>query len=351
MFRENYKHMVDQVHPSDELLYNILEIAHRDEKIRRVKTSFLRRPVIAVIAIFICMSIAFPALTATVDPIYQLMYMVSPSIAQFFMPVQKSDEDSGIKMEVVSTDIHDNEADIYITMQDLTGDRIDGTADLYDSYSINRPFDSSASCQCVGYDEKTKTATFMVSITEWGNQTIAGDKITFSVKEFLSHKKNYSDVKIPISLTSVAPANDTQTVSSTGGGGKEYEKHTDEGETIVLTPSQAIAGFPVDGINLTGIGYIDGMLHIQVELNDRLTNDNHGFFYLKDANGKSVDCNYNTYFTNHYEQQENRIDYCEYVFDIPQSELGNYSLYGNFTTSAMSTEGNWRVTFPLEQAK
>ena len=57
---------------------------------------------------------------------------------------------------------------IYITMQDLTEDRIDGSTDLFDSYSINRPFDSSAHCERVRYDESTKTATFLITIDEWG---------------------------------------------------------------------------------------------------------------------------------------------------------------------------------------
>lgn len=281
------------------------------------------------------------------------MYLANPalaSIAQFFMPVQKSSEANGIKMEVVSAYIHGNVAEIYITMQDLTGDRIDDTIDLYDSYSINSPFDSSASCERVGYDEKTKTATFLISITECGNQKIAGDKITFSVKEFLSHKKNYSDIKIPLDLSLVTTAKDKQKVYTAGGGGKDYKKYMHEGEATVLTPSKAIDGFPVDGIDLTAIGYIDGMLHIQMALNDRLKNDNHGSFYLKDISGNTVHCNYNIYFVNQY-KQPGRIDYCEYVFDIPKEKIENYSLYGNFVTSGMITEGNWRVTFPLEQVK
>lgn len=351
MFKEKYNHMIDQVHPSDELLYTVLKSAHSSDKKKNIITSSFRKPVTAIIAICICMSLAIPTLAATVEPIYQLMYMVSPSIAQFFLPVQKSDEDNGIKMEVVSAYIHDNVAEIYITMQDLTGDRIDGTTDLYDSYSINRPFDSSASCQRVGYDEKTKTATFLISITEWGKQKIAGDKITFSVKEFLSHKKNYSDVKIPIDLSLVTDAKGTQKVYTTGGGGKDYQTYTDEGKAIVLTPWQALAWFHLDGIELTAIGYIDDKLHVQMALNDRLEKDNHGSFYLKDANGRKVECNYNIYFTNQYEHQEDRIDYCECVFDIPQGKLCDYSLYGDFVTSGMITDGNWRVTFPLEQAK
>ncbi|HAQ40875.1 MAG TPA: hypothetical protein DCM73_08630, partial [Clostridiales bacterium] len=120
MFREKYKHMIDQIHPSDELLCNVLGSAHNSKKKKNTEVSLFRKPVIAVIIIYICIFMLVPTLAATVEPIYQLMYMVSPSIAQFFIPVQRSDEDNGIKMEVVSAYIRDNAADIYITMQDLT---------------------------------------------------------------------------------------------------------------------------------------------------------------------------------------------------------------------------------------
>lgn len=309
-----------------------------------------RKLVAATLAAILCVSIGTPALAANVPAVYELMYLVSPSIAQFFMPVQKTDEDNGIKMEVVSAYIRDNTADIYITMQDLTGNRIDSTTDLNDSYSINRPFGGSASCQRVGYDKKTKTATFLISIKEWGNQKITGDKITFSVKQFISDKKSYADIKIPIDLSSVETAKDTKRVDSTGGSGKDYEKYIVEGKTTALTPSQAMDGFPVEGIELTGIGYIDGKLHIQTAAYDNLDKDNHGYFYLKDAGGNRVDLDYDFHFLNQF-QQPGRIDYYECVLDIPQEQLGKYTLYGNFVTSGMLTEGRWSVTFPLEEAE
>ena len=34
-------------------------------------------------------------------------------------------------------------------------------------------------------------------------------------------------------------------------------------------------------------------------------------------------------------QNENRIDYTEYVFDIPKEELKNYSVYGDFVSSGL----------------
>lgn len=111
-----------------------------------------------------------------------------------------------------------------------------------------------------------------------------------------------------------------------------------------------MSGFLVDGISLTGIGYIDGKLHIQTAVREPSDNDNHGFFYLKDGNGNRVEHIYSFSFSNQYEQP-GRIDYGNYVFDIPQDEIGGYSLYGNFVTAGLKVEGNWRVTFPVESVK
>lgn len=350
MFKERYIRMNNQIHPSDRLLQDVLNSIRNSNSAKSVKPWGFKRPVASLIALCICLTMAMPVLAANVEPLYQLMYMVSPSIAQFFMPVQKSSESNGIKMEVVSAYIHNNIAEIYVTLQDLTGDRIDSTTDLYDSYSINRPFDSSAHCQFVGYEESIRTATFLITIDEWGSQSIAGDKITFSVREFLSHKNKYEDLEIPVELSSVLTAKQTQKVSPNGGGGRDYESYLDfERNPIALIPANPMDEFQIDGIDLTEIAYIEEKLHIQTAVADPLNNDNHGFFYFKDDTGTVINCSYSFSFSNQYEQP-GRIDYHEYVFDIPQENIANYSLYGEFVTSGMKTEGNWRVTFPLENA-
>ena len=80
-----------------------------------------------------------------------------------------------------------------------------------------------------------------------------------------------------------------------------------------------------------------------------LSNDNHGLFHLKDTTGNKIDSNYTFHFIE-YDDQEVRIGYSNYVFNIPQDEISNYTLFGDFYTSGMKTDGNWRVTFPLEKA-
>lgn len=76
-------------------------------------------------------------------------------------------------MEVVSANVHDNVADIYISMQDLTGDRIDETIDLFDSYYIKPAYDSVGNCKLVDYNDTTKMATFLIRISQFDNQKIS----------------------------------------------------------------------------------------------------------------------------------------------------------------------------------
>ena len=45
-------------------------------------------------------------------------------------------EDNGIKFEVISAYVEGNEAKIFISVQDIDGDRIDETTDLFDNFSI-----------------------------------------------------------------------------------------------------------------------------------------------------------------------------------------------------------------------
>lgn len=349
MFKQKYNAINRQISPDKSLLQDTINKAAKCENRSIHKGRSARRLVTVLACICVCTVLAMPVLATAVEPVYQLMYMVSPAVAQFFMPVQKADENNGIKMEVVSAYIHNDVAEIYITLQDVTENRIDATIDLFDSYTIHCPFDSNAHCERVGYDEATKTATFLITETAHGGKNIAGDKITFTVQKFLSRKIKYNDISVPLDLSTLLPAQSTQTVSPIGGGGTEYPVYVGHNETLTaLIPAKPMQAFAVEGIELTGIGYIDGKLHIQTAVKDNLDKDNHGFFYLKDSNGNKVDCLYQFNFLNQSEQP-GRIDYCNYVFDIPQSELTNYTLHGDFVTAALKTEGPWQVTFALKQ--
>ncbi|MDD5659430.1 MAG: hypothetical protein PHR39_05415, partial [Actinomycetota bacterium] len=298
MFEKNYKSMNEQLVPDQILIDNTIKLIKNKTKITgsRIKI-FLRKPLVITAMLLICIFAAIPVLVANVPAIYELMYSVSPITAQFFIPVRESCEDNGIKMEVLSTYIHDNTAEIYVALQDLTGNRVDETTDLYDSYSIHRPFDSSAHCKKVDYDDTTKTATFLIAITEWGNHKIKDDKLTFSVRSFISDKHEYENVPLNMDLSAVKSNHKTKTVSINGVSGANYEKYQlfDKGATV-LVPSFTLNS-PVEGIEITGIGYVDEMLHVQTAVKNPLKNDNHGYFFLKGTDSRRIEYDYSVIFT------------------------------------------------------
>ena len=323
-----------------------------EEKIQKAKeagrSGFLFRKTAALIAaIVVCLGVLLPviAVAADIEPAYQMLYHISPAIAQKLKPVRLSCEDQGIRMEVESAYVDENEVNIVVSMKDLVGTRVDETMDLYDSYHINRPFDSTGTCSRLGYDEETGKAAFLITISQWGERDIGGEKITFSVGEFLSNKQEFSG-EIFINLSEVSETPDVEHYPMSGAGGREVD-FDEIGKEPFLTPNHSFGEFVVDGIEFTGCGYYNGKLHLQIAVVNRLENDNHGRFYFVGESGEEIYCEYSRSFRQ--EEGGAQIDYTQYTFDIPREELDQYRLFGYFVTSEGTTKGSWQVTFPLER--
>ena len=62
----------------------------------------------------------------------------------------------GLSLRSFRLIVEGNEAKIFISVQDIDGDRIDETTDLFDSFSINTPFDCSSSCENIAMTPKQK---------------------------------------------------------------------------------------------------------------------------------------------------------------------------------------------------
>lgn len=334
MFQETYRRMNDPIVPSPEL------------KARSArppcKRGAFRRPLTAAAAAVLCLSLAVPAAART-GPGYDALYAVSPSVAQFFQPVQKSDTDNGVRMEVVSVSVEGDTAQAYVTLTDLEGERVDGTTDLYDSYALRVPFDSVSHCERVGYDADSHTAAFLITQQTMNGREIPGGKLTFSVGCFLSGKEAAEDLAVSLPLQDYAgEAATTDRLSGSGGGGESYAVCED---APMLAP-QGILAEPAVGLPVTAAGYAGGLLHIQVELKDQLRTDNHCWLYLKNSGGQTLEPMASVYFTNG-STGEDRETYVDFLFDIAPETLNAWSLYGDFYTAAQYTEGSWRVTFPL----
>lgn len=348
MFREKYQNMCRQIAPGGETIDGLFEEIRAVRRKRRLPSV---RTLAAVAGAACLLLVSMPVLAAYVPGIYELMYLVSPQIAQFFIPVQESCVSNGIRMEVVAASIHDNVVEMYVTMEDLEGGRIDGTASLDDSYWINRSFGGMEGCHNLGFEEETGKITYLIQIQDWGDRSIEGEKLTFGVRQLHIGKRVYENVKIPVDLTAVGTAEEVREVHYTGGGTMDAEKYSLDGG-LVMVPGEAMEEFPVkEDYELTGIGYVDGKLHIQTAIYDRMRTDNHGFFCLVNEAGEEIRNVYSAYWNpdpNRGQGQEHTVDYVEEVFEITPEKLAGCELYGSFwTSSGERIYGNWQVTFPI----
>ncbi len=321
---------------------NIREIVSRETGVNanaKVKLRGGRRFAIGFAAFVGCLLIVTPALAASVPEAYYLLYLVSPETAQFFQPVQMSAVDQGIEVSVESAYVYGSKAQALITVRDLEGDRLDDSLDLYDSYDIRIGYDCIGHCEQMGYDPTSKTATFLVSIASMDEKNIIqGSKLTFTLRTLLCGKETVLDK--PISM-------DWDTIPKT-----VKTEIADPYEETVMVPGESQREFE-DEFYFTGDGYVDGKLHIQLYTPGRDSWDDHAFLSLRNAAGeeKQGDMLYRGGYRGMDPTEDERANYVEYAFDVPQSELDQWSLYGDFHSFKARIDGNWSITFPLEQEK
>ena len=84
-------------------------------------------PVIALLLLCLAMAVA----GATSETVNGWLYQQWPRLATLLMPVNMSCEDQGIRMEVISAVAEGNEVLINYSMQDLEGNRIDENSSAY----------------------------------------------------------------------------------------------------------------------------------------------------------------------------------------------------------------------------
>lgn len=325
----------------------------------------------ACLCLCVCVCSILPVFTVAGNAYaYELLYSISPEFAQKLKPVHVSCIDNGIEMNVIAAQIHGEKADILVSMHDRTGSRIDETTDLFDSYSIHTPYDQSGYCSLVEYDADTRTATFLLSIDQMHRVLITGDKITFSVRQLLLGKR-HSNYRLP--------GTDTNTISTVtefaekpdvrgfavqaderdmegsdndyAGSANDYAGSDNDNESTgpdrlhLIKPNETNPTVIEEGVMLTGYGFVDGKLHVQIRYDRILTTDNHGFVYLKDAEGKILDCAGSISFwdesrTNSYE---------EYIFSVTPDAVTQTEVWGEFWTCNNGLiNGNWQVTVPVE---
>lgn len=338
---------------------NLIADAKGNKSRKKIKQRAFVKGLTVFAAVVLFITAPLPVATACNNEIaYNLLHLIAPAAAQAFKPIQKSCTDNGIKMEVVSAGIDDGTAKICISLKDVEQNRITGEVDLYDSYDVNFPCDTSNHCQFLEYDEKTKTAYLIIYVNRIDGKPLKDGKVTFRFSKLLLNKKRTDGVLSGIDLKDVPLNPETINEINFRGGSAGIGYDRDDIEELYsndcyyksrkyLKPVSTPICVPTDGVSVMGIGYIDNALHIQSYFEDISHTDNHGFISLADKNGE--ECETYKYVTISFWDEQEKGCYEETIIDIPYDEVKNYRLYGDLVTSSGYMEGNWQVTFSLDK--
>lgn len=291
----------------------------------------LAAAIIAVMFLFTGVS----ALVINVPEAYYAMYYISPEAAQFLMPVEMSCIKNGIKMNVESILINGSTAKAVVSLQDLTDNRIDSSVDLNDSYGIFTPIDCASHCKKLSYSEEEKKAVFLVEMESLNGENFENEKITFMINSFLSGKETFTGTVKNIDLSAADRNPKVETIEFIDNFDGEKKVKTILAQDIFLN-------LPVNNIEITGYGYVDEKLHIQITCENYLETNSYLQIYLNEQDKPVISFSECYSFDN----AGNRV--YEYIFeDIENPE--NCQVFGRFFSYSSLTKGSWKVTFVLEE--
>lgn len=292
------------------------------------------------------------ALGATAAASGVALHELPAVVLQSLQPVRLSDMDQGITMTVQSATVENGVFTAYITLTDDEGrNRLEQGADFYDSYRISAPFGANlltCGCEPLGYDAFSESYGYLITIKakdgEGGTVDFSNKKFTFSARQLLVGQAKGQIVALRPHWSSVPlfPADTTRYIlGGSGEGFKTYNGWTSGGEALVLQPG----GWELrvtEGVSISAAGFVGEQFHLQVRY-DGTRPDDHGQVKLLTPEGGEVPCPVSLSF-----RDEDGTKYDEHIYDISSEELSGCTLAGEFTTGGYLLDGDWKVTFALE---
>lgn len=368
--KQIYQESYDEIRPARELVEDMLEDA-RTERRKWMQYAVLRPVAVVMLGVIVLFG-GTSVIAQNVGFVYGIIERTSPKLADLFVPVQESSTKAGIRMEVEAVYLEDKSAQVLISFQDTQEDRIQGPVELYDSYYLSSLSSLDASwvtggCSYVGYDQETGKAYYRIQLSS--DVAYERSKLTFGVRELLLH---HEEEEREIPLTDISAEMPTKYVSLTGRSVTDWEDYaqlcglTMEEPTAFIEglyrtsddpwpAARVLDGIPVsecaaDDFTITGLQYKDNVIRLQICWGDCTHADRHVFpVTLKLADGTERRLWFNVSWGE--KQGDKRLVFNEYYLPCTPEELEGASLYGLFFRSEDSLEGNWKVTFRVEDTE
>lgn len=346
MKREIYINMNKKLHPTPSRVENAVRFAHRKPHIALKKML-----VSAAAAAVLCSGISLGASAS--EDFRQMLYDISPMLAATFSPVMESCVSDNIRMTVEAVYLNNDDAEVVVSFEDLTGERDMEHFDLCDSYSLTRgllPYSGEIGSYGItsDYDPETGINRKHIYIHEPGVIDKEGQTLTFSVKRAVYGMEHQTDIRMPVELAAVSCDPATRSAEETlvykdvygGFGGSNMDTEDfDFRAQRYLVPQESVA--IGQDIELTAIGWVNGYLHVQTRKTNDTGIEGASFWLVKDGEERQES------LSAIWSPEKGTV--CEELFmPIGCDELKDCELHGDVISGGIESEGDWKVKFKLK---
>ena len=309
---------------------------------RRVPLRLTRR---AAVVLAVCAALAATAL-AVGPTLWGIIQGDLGAKTPYATEVPALCEDQGIRLEVRSALFDNKIAQLYFSLQDITGDRLDGDTQLFfglenqqEEGNDEMPWNSSSVRQ-LSYESESHTALFVLTLNGWSTKNrlplqFSGDWILSGYRTSRDYVMAREDGLSAVPLPSAA---------------------ADNGTTVLLPEPARVAAWeamdpdtrPV--FPITAVGFAsDGKLHVRarISLEGVIWSDIKARVYASEEAGCGV----------YYGDDENVTqtvveDGIDYRFDSygpsDLNRLMQISVEGDYSVHSAPVEGVWAVNIPFE---
>lgn len=337
------------------------DIASEIDKDRSAKKSpSFKRHLVTATVLLLLLTFTVAAAAATVSGFKYLMAIIGEGNAAVVTPVELSDEDQGIKMEVVAAGRFDNMLKVYLTLQDLKEERIMDNVRIVSAYVTGSLAEKgegifSMGCGLINYDKQNEKAIFLYEMRGSRKLDLDGEELTLKINKILYNTREQWDYKVEkdLSETERNPAVYYVSLNQLTELLKVEELDKNGKIPVLKEQEEKIESPQTNMIKISAVGIIDGRLHIQV-WRDKNADESLDFEpYLRDTTRLNDTAegyiHVDSYFSFDIENgtvtgETDNPAYKEYVFNIDENKLDDYELLA-FISKSDVINGNWEVKF------
>ncbi len=320
-----------------------------------------RKPaLVAAFALVLALGLA-TALAASNESLNAVLYRYWPEAATALMPVNLSCEDQGIRMEIRSAVRQKNEMLVTYSLKDLEGDRVRYIPFSHMQLTYDGINYSTQQQRTVGIFDEDAQEMIFAAHDVYDTVTPPPDGKISAEVTFLMQRESATVDLGPYFTEGGCSFQPASAVKDPLIAGPYFEAGLPESQ-MIIDSSRSLEIPLYESVCLSGIGYVDGQLHVQIHYPDhKLVEYSPGnyyepygaWLYVRDSRGNLLygdDLSPQALSVMSWgiaSWESDAAEWQEFFFTVDPEQLENAEITVYVEKNLAPVEGNWKIDIPL----